>query len=145
MTQERARFFVGVGSIFIQDGNVLTVFRNNTERNNNKHGLIGGLVHAGESVRAAAVRIIFEEVGLDVDPEDLTLIHVMSSRENGEETVGHYFLVEDWDGEPVNKASHKHARIEWVDLNELPATLIERNRQALENMFEEIPYSEYGW
>lgn len=145
MSEVRSKFFVGVGNIFIKDGDVLTVFRNNTEKNNNKHGLIGGLVKAGESIRSAAIREIFEEVGITVKPENLKLIHTMSSRENGEETIGHYFLVEKWDGEPFNKASDKHERIEWVCLDNLPDTLIPRNRQAIENMFQEVSYSEYGW
>ncbi len=144
-TENRGMFFVGVGCIFIKNGDVLTVFRNNCKKNNNKHGLIGGLVEHGESVRQAAVREIFEEVGVTVKPEDLKLVHTISSREDNIETVGHYFLVEKWDGEPYNKASDKHDRIEWFDMDKLPETLIERNRQAIENMFEEISYSEYGW
>ncbi len=144
-TEDRGVFFVGVGCIFIKNGDVLTVFRTNCKKNNNKHGLIGGLVQQGESVRQAAAREIFEEVGVTVKPEDLKLVHTISSHEDGQETVGHYFLVEKWDGEPYNKASDKHDRIEWFDMDKLPETLIERNRQAIENMFEEISYSEYGW
>lgn len=143
--EARSKFFVGVGAIFIKDGNVLTVFRNNTKKNNLKHGLIGGLVKTNESVRQGVIREIFEEVGVTVKPENLKLIHTMSSREDGEESVGHYFLVESWDGEPFNKDTSKHERIEWLDLDALPETLIARNRQAIENMFEEISYSEYGW
>lgn len=136
----------GVGSIFIRDGKVLTVFRHSpTELNNNKHGLIGGLVRTGESLRDGAIREIFEEVGVHVMPENLTLVHTMSSTEAGIETVGHYFLVEAWSEEPYNKAAHKHARIEWIDLNNLPKTLIPRNRQAIDNMRKGISYSEYGW
>ena len=144
-TETKSKFFVGVGAIFIKNGDVLTVFRTNTEKNSEKHGLIGGLVKTGESVRQAAIREIFEEVGVTVKPEALKLIHTMSSHENSEETVGHYFLVESWEGEPFNKASDKHDRIEWIDLDQLPDTLIPRNRQAIENMFEEISYSEYGF
>lgn len=143
-SKSRTKFFVGVGSILIRDGKVLTVFRNNTEKNNFKHGLIGGLLQAGESLKQGAIREIYEEIGLTVQPENMRLIHTMSSRENDEEIIGHYFLLEKWEGEPFNKASHKHDRIEWLDLDTLPETLIARNRQAIENMFEEISYSEFS-
>jgi 8-oxo-dGTP diphosphatase len=144
-TETKSKFFVGVGAIFIKNGEVLTVFRTKTEKNSQKHGLIGGLVKAGESLRQAAMREIFEEIGVTVKPENLRLIHTMSVRENCEETVGHYFLIDSWDGEPFNKATDKHDYIEWIDLDQLPDTLIPRNRQAIENMFEEISYSEYGF
>lgn len=144
-TKNEHTLFVGVGCIFIQNGQILTVFRNNTKKNNNKHGLIGGLVADGESIAQAAIREIFEEVGVTVKPEDLRLVHTISSREDKQDSVGHYFLVEKWNGEPYNKATDKHERIEWFDMDKLPETLIERNKQAIENMFEEVPYSEYGW
>ena len=134
---------IGVGALFIKNGDVLTVFRTNCTKNNNKHGLIGSLAKEGESPEEALVRIIFEEVGVTVKPENLRLVHTMSSIEDAVETIGHYFLVKSWEGEPFNKATNKHDRIEWIDLDQLPETLIARNRQAIENMFEEITYSEY--
>jgi 8-oxo-dGTP diphosphatase len=141
--ENATKSFIGVGAIFIKNGDVLTVFRNNTEQNNNKHGLIGGLAQPGEPIKQAAIREIFEEVGVTVKPEDLTLVHVISSKDNDRETEENYFLVKKWEGEPFNKASHKHDRLEWVDMDQLPETLIARNRQAIENMFEEVMYSEY--
>ena len=91
------------------------------------------------------MREIFNEVGVIVKPENLTLVHTMSSTENGIETIGNYFLVEAWEGEPFNKASHKHSHIEWLDLERLPSNIIPRNKQAIDCMRKKIPYSEYGW
>lgn len=137
--------FTGAGVIFIRDGKVLTVFRNNTQKNNNKHGLIGGRNQANETAKACAIREVGEEIGIELKPEDLRLVHVIHSIENSEETLGFYFLVESWEGEPYNKASDKHERIEWLDLNNLPNTMIARNRQALEHFQKNSAYSEHGW
>jgi ADP-ribose pyrophosphatase YjhB (NUDIX family) len=137
--------FVGVGCIFIQDEKVLTVLRTKTGRNDNLYGLIGGLVEPHEPVKQAAIREIYEEVGVKVNPEDLELIHVMSSIENDVEVIGCYFLVKKWEGEPFNKASDKHERIEWISLYNLPQNMIARNKQAVEHMLKKFTYSEYGW
>jgi hypothetical protein len=69
----------------------------------------------------------------------------MHSTEDNQETVGYYFLVEKWDGEPYNKASDKHVRIEWLEPKNLPQDLIARNKQAIECWQKGITYSEYGW
>ena len=138
--------FVGVGSIFIRDGKALLVLREKTGRNDNLYGLVGGLVKSGESVLHGALREIREEVGVEVKPEDMQLVHCISSREDySGEVVGLYFLVKQWVGEPFNKKSDKHSEVTWFSLNELPKNIIVRNKQALEMMQKGIPYSEYGW
>lgn len=153
--------------MFIKDGKVLTTFRNGTERSNLKHGFIGGRMENGETPRQGTIREIFEEVGLEIEPNNLKLAHTMSLRrpafhspkneENGygpqvsciqhesEGVVGYYFLVQKWTGEPVNKEPHIHKRLEWLELSSLPATLIDRNVQALHNIQKGVAYSEYGW
>ena len=136
---------VGAGAIFIKDGKVLTVFRNNTTKNNNKYGLIGGRNEANETAQACAIREVYEEVGIELKPENLRLVHVIHSKENNEETIGFYFLIESWEGEPYNKASDKHERIEWIDVHNLPNNMISRNRQALELFQKNKVYSEHGW
>jgi len=137
--------FAGAGTIFIKDGKVLTVFRNNTLKNNNRHGLIGGRCEANETVKAAAIREAFEEVGVILKPEDLHLVHTIHSKEKNEEVLGFYFVAENWEGEPFNKDTSKHACIEWFPLDKLPEDLIPRNRQAIECWKKGIAYSEYGW
>lgn len=144
-SMEKKEKFVGVGGIFIQDNKVLFVFRENTGKNDNLYGLIGGLVKENESVKEGLIREIDEEVGVKVNPQDMRLVHCISSRENGIETVGCYFLIEKWIGTPFNKASHKHNHVKWFDLKNLPQNLIPRNRQAVELMEKGITYSEYGW
>jgi 8-oxo-dGTP diphosphatase len=137
---------VGVGNMLIQDDKILLVLRDDSIRNGGMYGLIGGLIEAGESVRQGAIREIEEEIGVIVVPQDMELVHTMSSIESDEgEVVGHYFVVKKWQGVPFNKEPHKHLALEWFNLNQLPENIIFRNKQAIEMMQKGISYSEYGW
>jgi ADP-ribose pyrophosphatase YjhB (NUDIX family) len=54
----------GVAAVIFEDGRVLLQRRDDTGR----WGLPGGAVDPGESVRAAIIREVREETGLDVEP-----------------------------------------------------------------------------
>jgi|GEM_PF-354328 len=137
--------FVGVGLLFIKDNTILLVYRDKSEINYNKHGLVGGLAEKWESVEDAAIREAHEEVGVVIKKGDLQLVHCMSSQENGTEVVGFYFVVKNWTGEPYNAVPDTHQYIGWFPVDQLPANLIERNRIAIESMKKGIFYSEYGY
>lgn len=138
--------FAGVGVIIVKENNVLLVYRDKTEINFAKHGLIGGLVHEGEAAKDAAIRIVDEEVGVVVKKENLALAHCMSARQEGDiDVIQLYFVVTQWEGEPRNNAPEKHQYIAWFPINQLPENLIDRNRIAIESMKNGILYSEYGY
>lgn len=80
MISQDPRKYVFVAAVFIKDGKVLTTFRNGTERSNLKHGFIGGRMENGETPRQGTIREIFEEVGLEIEPNNLKLAHTMSLR-----------------------------------------------------------------
>lgn len=81
-----------------------------------------------------------------VKPEDIYLIHVISfKRENGDEIISCDFMVTDWQGEPYNKESRKHAHIAWFDLDDLPANILSCHKTAYELYKKGIHYSSAGW
>ena len=57
-----------------------------------------GHLEEGESVIDGAVREAGEEVGVAIDPSDLTFVHVVHYRASGSEgRIGFFFLTEKWD------------------------------------------------
>jgi 8-oxo-dGTP pyrophosphatase MutT (NUDIX family) len=86
-----------------------------------------GKCDAGEPVTAAAVRELREETGLEVDPADLSLTHVVHAA-RGVEAPGGFltvvFTTHRWRGTAHNAEPGKHARVEWVPADDLPTDIV---------------------
>lgn len=124
---------VVVGAFLIKDEKILLVLRQNTSSEDGWYGLVGGRVESGEAVHAALMREIEEEVGLRVRYEDMQLAHVISfKKDNGTELISFDFIIKTWEGTPLNKEPHKHARIDWFSIEQLPENILERHKKALE-------------
>jgi 8-oxo-dGTP diphosphatase len=70
----------------------------------------------GCSVIDGAVREASEEVGVTIDPDDLTFVHVVHHRAPGSEgRIGFFFLTQKRAGHPWNREPDKCARLIWSD------------------------------
>ncbi|MGC2310294.1 MAG: NUDIX domain-containing protein [Candidatus Babeliaceae bacterium] len=138
--------FPFVAGLFIKDNQVLLSFRQNTGFLDGCYTLPGGKVELGESLRAAMVREMHEELGVQISPDDISLAHILSFKnEIGTESVAVYFLIKKWQGELINKEPEKHAEIRWFPLDQLPENLSPRFHHGLTMIKKGILYSEYGW
>jgi 8-oxo-dGTP pyrophosphatase MutT (NUDIX family) len=104
----------------------------------------GGL-EAGETIRAAAIREAYEEVGVQIDPRDLHYAHTLHSKTDGNAWLGHFFLATAWTGAPVLRELDKHSDLQWYPANALPSETIPYVQQAILAVAAQSPYSEYGW
>ena len=80
----------------------------------------GGKVDAGESVKDAAVREVFEEIGVKVAPQALELVGDMSFEYRGCEFPSwqmYVYVVRVWEGEPVETDEVAPA---WFPVDALP-------------------------
>lgn len=81
---------------------------------------IGGKVEPGDSIRATAVRELWEEVGVIVEKTDLIhaarLVFRFPNKPDWEQTV-HAFLVKEWQGNP---AETEEMQPSWFSFNEIP-------------------------
>jgi 8-oxo-dGTP pyrophosphatase MutT (NUDIX family) len=80
----------------------------------------GGKVKEGEDVKAAAIRELKEEIGINVALEDISEAGVLDYRYNDNsdwDTVSSIFVVERWSGEPVES---EEMRPQWYSMNKLP-------------------------
>jgi 8-oxo-dGTP pyrophosphatase MutT (NUDIX family) len=95
-----------------------------------------GKASKGEVITQTAIRELKEETGLIVDPADLRvagLIHCSWGVEapNGFVTV--VFVTDTWSGNLINAEPHKHARVAWHPVDQVPEAFVSTTRGALIN------------
>ncbi|MFF0063124.1 NUDIX domain-containing protein [Streptomyces sp. NPDC005279] len=108
-----------------------------------------GKSESGEPITETAVRELYEETGLTVKPESLTVVHIIHGAwgveaPNGFLTV--VFAAQEWSGEPENRESRKHSQVCWVDANAIPEAFVDTTASALHRYLTEGPQvSLDGW
>jgi ADP-ribose pyrophosphatase YjhB (NUDIX family) len=93
-----------------------------------------GKSEQGEPITGTAVRELYEETGLVVEPESLKVAHIIHGRwgveaPNGFLTV--VFSADEWTGEPVNREPGKHAEVRWVPVDGIPEEFVPTTSSAL--------------
>jgi ADP-ribose pyrophosphatase YjhB (NUDIX family) len=86
-----------------------------------------GHVEHGESVYAAAVREVDEELGVRVRESDLEPICTMHRRSGGDavgQRVDFFFAARKWEGEPSVTEPDKSDGIRWAALDALPEPMV---------------------
>jgi 8-oxo-dGTP pyrophosphatase MutT (NUDIX family) len=94
-----------------------------------------GHVERDESVTAAAVREVYEELGVrieETDLEPLCAVHRRQNERDGGQRVDFFFTVSSWEGEPEVREAHRSGGIRWAPLSALPEPLVPVDAIALE-------------
>lgn len=99
----------------IRDGRVLMAHRHPKRRwYPDCWDLVGGHIEPGESPEQAVIRECGEELGIRIfEPRAIS----MAFTDPGIEM--HAFVVEHWEGEPVNAAPDEHDQLRWFEPAEL--------------------------
>lgn len=117
-------------------GSVLLQLRQNT-------GYMDGLwaagaaghVELGETAADAAVREAREELGIGIQPANLSAVAVMQRTDGTdapiEQRVDWFFVCDAWQGDPRILEPRKCAELAWFDLDALPARMPLYEREAL--------------
>jgi 8-oxo-dGTP diphosphatase len=128
------------------DGQVLLLERANTGYADGQLCPPSGHLEESESVIDGAVREAGEEVGVAIDPSDLTFVHVVHYRAPGSEgRIGFFFLTEKWAGDPWNREPGKCARLIWSDPAQPPSATVPYTAAALRQITQGQPFSLDGW
>lgn len=80
----------------------------------------GGKIESGENPEAALCRELAEELGLDVDPEDLKPLTFASHAYADFHLLMPLWIAQRWQGEPVGKEGQQLAWVQPEDLNRYP-------------------------
>ncbi len=128
-----------------QGSSILLLHRKNTGWQDNQWSLPAGRHDGGQSLPEAAARELLEETGLIVQPENLEMVHLQHHKigRDGKEWLGVFFQASAWIGTPTLLEPDKHDALGWFE--ELPATMVDYVRQAVENIDLGIGFSSLGW
>lgn len=141
---ERFKIIPGVAlMINNHEGKTLLMRRSNTSSWDGYFCHIGGHVDGNETLRQAAVREAYEEVGITIQPDDLQLVHVSHRPSEHGEIILFIFAALRWQGEPYNKESHKHDLLGWYHPDQLPGPFLPWVKPVYGT--DDQKYSEFGW
>ncbi len=154
MSLDSCKFVTGVALILKKEGKILLYKRNITGKIAfGSFALPGGTVENNETVKRTACREAAEEIGIEIDEKDVSIVHVLRLREKYDTSTNvtnqililYFAEINTWKGEPQNLEPHKHSDLTWFDINELPQNLFPLNEQALNYINRGVFYAEVGW
>jgi len=140
----RARFPATVHLLFFRDDKILLSRRFNTGYRDGEYSVPAGHLDGNETVRAAAAREAAEEVGVQIEKEDILFSSVMH-RNEGDERVDFFLHVLAWRGEPLNNEPDKCDDLYWEHVDSLPRNTIPYVKRAIQNHRRGIHFDEFGW
>lgn len=138
--------YIGSAYLFlIKDNQILLQRRFNTGFEDGNYGVPAGHLDGGETARAGCAREIKEEIGVTINPEDLTVVHVMHRKAAKDERIDFFMTASVYGGEIINNEPDKCDDLSWFPLDNLPANMVEYVQVALQNYLKDVMYSEYGY
>ena len=140
----RARFPTTVHLLFFRNNEVLLLRRFQTGYMDGHYSVPAGHLDGGETVTRAALREGKEEIGLDLEPAAVRFACVFH-RNEGEERVDFFVVIERWTGEPVNSEPDKCDDLRWFPLASLPEKTVPYVRQGIHNALTGVAFEEFGW
>jgi 8-oxo-dGTP diphosphatase len=140
----RKKFPVTVHLFFFREDQILLLRRFNTGYRDGEYSVPAGHLDGDETVMAAAMREASEEVGLQLDVDNIVFSSVMHRMED-EERVDFFVCVQAWQGDPFNNEPDKCDGLAWEDVNSLPENTIPYVRRAIENHLDSVIFDEFGW
>jgi ADP-ribose pyrophosphatase YjhB (NUDIX family) len=123
---------LGVAAVVFNDDRKIALLRRAARAGKGLWSLPGGRVRIGESLEAAIVREVREEIGVHCSVRrGLGLLEDIG-------TEGHWisaiFVVGDVIGDPYNKEPRFHSALQWCSVGDVPADLTLVARTAIERL-----------
>lgn len=142
--EKRNAIPVTVQLILEKDNKILLMKRKNTGYEDGKYCLPGGHVEANEEIRKAMIREAKEEIGIQLDLQDIQLYKVMNRKVNQEqEYIDFIFKANQWKGDITNNEKDKCEEIKWVDMNQIPPNTLGYIPEILKK--QESIYLPFNW
>lgn len=130
--------------ILISNNKILLSRRFNTGFRDGEYSFPAGHLDGNETLIQALIREAKEEIGVNLNPKNLELVHIMHRKER-EERLDFFFTAEKWADSPKIMEPHKCDNLNWFDVNNLPENTIPYIKQAIKCVLQKDFYSEYGW
>ncbi len=138
--------YIGSSYLFlIKDGKILLQRRFQTGFQDGNYGVPAGHLDGNETAREGCAREIKEEIGIEISPEDLEVVHVMQRKATNDERIDFFMTTESFSGEIIKCEPHKCDDLSWFDLDNLPENVVDYVKVAIENYRNGVTYSEFGY
>lgn len=131
--------------LLTREDKILLLRRFNTGYEDGNYSLIAGHLDGDETVQQAICREAKEEGGLDLDPADIEIAHVMHRKSGDGERIDYFCTTKCLRNEPVNTEPHNCDDLSWFQLDDLPPNTIPYIREAVRCFQEGIPFSSHGF
>lgn len=104
-----------------------------------------GHLESDETLIQAMIRETKEEIGIDINKDNLSYSSTMHAKFDDSEYLLVTFSTNIYDGEPTIMEPNKCNELLWVDINDLPKDIINTRKIMINNYKNNIPYCEYGF
>ncbi len=145
MPKQRFQIVPSVYVMLMKDGQIILARRYNTGYCDGEYSFPAGHLEGNETSTAALLREVKEEIGVELDPENIEFVHLMHRKGPDDERYDVFFACEKWEGEPKIMEPNKCDELAWFDLDKLPQNTIPYIAQATNSYRAKIFYSEHGW
>ena len=140
----RAKLPVVAHVFLLREGRVLLARRAGTGFEDGSFGPVGGHLDGGEPATAAAARECVEEIGVELEPDDLTFAGITHYGSPPGEGIDLFFTATRWVGEPRPLADCNELR--WCRPDDLPDPTPRFVRRAVEHhLLAGQRFDELGW
>ena len=134
--------------ILEQAGKILLGLRQNTGYYDGWYSVPAGHIEAGELPIAGLIRETKEEIGIDIKPEDVKLVHTMYRTKHDEtgDRADYFFTASKYTGVIENREPEKCVKLEWFKINKLPDNMMMHHvRHAIDLYQKGVSYSELAF
>lgn len=150
MIKKRHKIVPSSYLILIKDNKVLLARRCHTGFEDGNYGLVAGHGEANESATQTLIREVKEESGIDINPIDIKIAHIMHRKSSSSETgnnerIDLFFIAKKYKGKLKIMEPDRCDDLRWFPLSKLPKNIVGYIKIAIENYQKEILYSEHGW
>ena len=142
---ERFKPYAAAYLILIKNEEILLLRRFNTGYQDGNYGLVSGHFNGGETAKQCIIREANEEAGIEINPADLKVAHIMHRLAPDKEYFDIYLSAGKWTGNITNMEPDKCDELKWYQIENLPNNILPEIKLALENINKSIYYSEFGW
>ena len=143
---ERALFKGVINLVIKKDDKILLFFRNDGFFNYDGGWWVlpAGHIEQGETAQAAAIREAKEELDINIAPENIKCIHVMSNLASRTEGFDFFFEVSKYSGQIRNCEGDKCADMQYFTMDEIKnlKNVVSPTRISLANIAQGKFYSE---
>lgn len=144
MSPPRTTFISAVHLFLLRDQQILLLRRCHTGYEDGNFSVPAGHLDGSEQVIDAAIREAQEEIGVEITPQDITVVGVMH-RLSHDERIDFFVAANRWAGEPRNCEPDKCDEIRWADVDDLPDHVIPYIRRAIDNFVAGRWFDSFGW